>query len=260
MKFEDTIEEIKVRFEQTGELSSSDKSFIETKYERVLSKPYSRRNCGQCYQDAFIEMYTFYKKNGIKKMGLFKIKRGTGIHTSSGYYVRQNTTDEIAAKLLKENPKRADFFEELPENWEEIVDEILSGDGTDPKSKLNEDSSEQIAAEKAFIREIAKLLIDGTTKTVIKENFKGHKVGEKDIKTRELAEFIKQADDVLKDPEKLKELQSYQDEEEINLEELDRKGLEDFIKVNELTIEFDESTSDEDLRTLIVDAIDKDEE
>lgn len=45
--------------------------------------------------------------------------------------------------------------------------------------------------------------------------------------------------------------------EEINLDELDRKGLEDFIKEQELQIEFDESTSDEDLRTLIVDALDK---
>lgn len=253
MKFEDAIEEIKVRFERSGELSSSDKSFIESKYERVLSKSFSRRNCGQCYQDAFIEMYTFYKKNGIKKMGLLILKRGALLHYKNEVYTRVNMTDAIAAELLKDNPKRADFFEALPDNWEELIKEDLSD-----KSK-SEDSAEQIAAEKALVKDIAKLLIDGTTKTDIRKQYKDAKVGEKDLTQRLLSELIKQADEVLRDPEKLKELQET-NEEEINLDELDRKELEDFIKLNELTIEFDASTSDEDLRTLIVDALDKIEE
>lgn len=256
MKFEDTIEEIKVRFERSGELSSSDKSFIESKYERVLSKSFSRRNCGQCYQDAFIEMYTFYKKNGLKKMGLLILKRGAGVHYKNDFYTRSNITDQIAAEMLKDNPKRADFFEELPDNLDEVIEEILSDKGSDK----SEDSADQIAAEKALVKDIARLLIDGTTKTDIRKKYKDAKVGEKDLTQRLLSELIKEADEVLKNPEKLKELQDYQDEEEVNLDELDRKGLEDFIKLNELTIEFDESTSDEDLRTLIVDALDKIEE
>lgn len=203
MKFDEAIEEIKVRFDRSGELSSYDKTFIESKYESVLSKTFIGRNCGRCYEDAFIEMYTSYKKNGLK-MGLFNMRRGTGIHTPSGYYVRQNTTDEIAAQLLKENPKRAEFFEDLPDDWEEIVDEILSNTG---KGEV-EYSTEQKETDESFVLEIAKLLINGTSKTKIKEQFKGSEVGEKNITVRGLADFIKQADEVLKDPEKLKELQN----------------------------------------------------
>lgn len=44
-------------------------------------------------------------------------------------------------------------------------------------------------------------------------------------------------------------------EEAVDLESLDRTGLEAFVKDNGLKVEFDENTSDEDLRNAIVAAI-----
>lgn len=122
---EKTLEEIKVRLDKSGELSSIDKSFIESKYERITGKSFSATHCGQCYQDAFIEMYITYKKKGIRKMGLLILKRGVVVHYKNEVYTRVNITDTIAAEMLNDNPMRAGFFEELPENWEELIKEDL---------------------------------------------------------------------------------------------------------------------------------------
>lgn len=122
----ETLEEIKGRFDLRSGLSSIDKSFIESKYERITGKTFSATHCGQCYQDAFIEMYTTYKKKGIRKMGLLTLKRGVVVHYKNEVYTRVNITDEIAAEMLKDNPMRAGFFEELPENWEELIKEDIS--------------------------------------------------------------------------------------------------------------------------------------
>lgn len=137
------IEEVKVRFDQTNELSSSDKSFIESIYERVLSKRFNNRGCGQCYRDAFIEIYVQVKKNGIKDMGNFVMKREV-VRTIDGIvYSRNNITDEAAIKLLKTYPQRIDDFESYPKNWEELIA------GKAKETKVNTEPKKKAGAKKA---------------------------------------------------------------------------------------------------------------
>lgn len=117
----DKLKEMKVRFDESDELSSSDKSFIESNYERILSKRFNNRGCGQCYRDAFIEMYLYATKNGIKDMGKFIMKREVVRTIDGTVYSRTNITDEAAIKLLKSYPQRIDDFESYPDNWEELI-------------------------------------------------------------------------------------------------------------------------------------------
>ena len=117
----DRLKEMKVRFDQSDELSSSDKSFIESNYERILAKRFSNRGCGQCYRDAFIEMYLYAAKNGIKDMGKFIMKREVVRTINGTVYSRNNITDEVAIKLLKSYPQRIDDFESYPEDWEDLI-------------------------------------------------------------------------------------------------------------------------------------------
>lgn len=118
------FEDIKTRL-NSGGLSSTDKQFIESNYERVLLKTFKRSGCGECYKDAFLEMYIHFHKYGIKEMGVFVLKRGVALHTAGDCYTRVNMTDKIAAKLIKENPKRLDYFESYPKDAEKVINEIL---------------------------------------------------------------------------------------------------------------------------------------
>lgn len=193
------IEEIGVRFKASGELLSSDKSFIESYYERILFKRFNNRGCGQCYNDAFIEMYTYVKRNGIKDMGKFILKREELIHIQGDkqVYARPNITDEIAIKYLSEYPNAIKKFETYPDNWEELTkssevkkDDIQVSIGT---------TIHQVETEQQLISNIAEMLINGVSKAKIKEDFKDIKtIGGKKLTTRYLGDLIKLAEDQIK--------------------------------------------------------------
>ncbi len=140
MSIIDQIEIIKARFDESGELLSSDKSFIQSYYERVLNKRFNRSGCGQCYKDAFIEMYIYIKKNGLRDMGQFILKREELLHINgdSQVYTRANITDNIAIKYLKKYPNAITRFESYPDNWEEII----SGEVKKATSKGKQKKSE----------------------------------------------------------------------------------------------------------------------
>ena len=194
MYVSDKIEEIKARFDASDELLSSDKSFIESNYERILSKRFNKTGCGQCYHDAFIEIYIHIKQKGIKKMGKFILKREEVLHITGSpqVYTRANITDDVAAKYLKQFPNAIGRFEGYPDDWEKIISESGSGDTV-------LDSEEQIAAEKELVLSIAKMLKEGTSKTKIKEHYKStEKVGEKSLTGVLVGEFIKQAEELIK--------------------------------------------------------------
>lgn len=139
------LEEIKARFDQSGELSSSEKKFIESHYERVLSKTIRNRGCNQCLEDAFIEMYVHSKKYGIKDMGKFTLKREVVRFIDNVPYSRANMTDKVAVKLLKQYPQRIEDFEEYPEEWEQIINQSPEKSNkkeskkTTPKAKKDDD-------------------------------------------------------------------------------------------------------------------------
>ena len=188
------IEDMKVRFDDSGELSSSDKSFIESNYERILSKRFSRQGCGQCYKDAFVEIYIHIKKNGIKTMGKFILKREVVLHIAgdSNVYTRANITDEVAVKYLRKYPQAISQFEVYPDDWENIKSNPISNPPI-------EDSEEQKEAQKVIVLEIAEMLKAGTSKNKIKEHYNSiEKIGEKNLTIRLLADLIKEAEVIIK--------------------------------------------------------------
>lgn len=188
------IEEMKVRFDESGELSSSDRSFIESNYERILSKRFNRSGCGECYKEAFAEIYIHIKKNGIKNMGKFILKREVVLHIAgdSQVYTRANINDDVAAKYLKQFPNGIGHFESFPDDWDSIVSE--SGSKT-----VLVDSEEQKEAEKQILSDIVKMLKEGTSKNKVKGYYKTvEKVGEKNLTGVMVGEFIKQADETIK--------------------------------------------------------------
>lgn len=159
------IEEVKVRFDQTNELSSSDKSFIESIYERVLSKRFNNRGCGQCYRDAFIEIYVQVKKSGIKDMGKFVLKREELLHIGGNVYTRVNIQDKISIEYLKKYPNAITRFESYPENWEELIAVKAKETkvNTEPKKKAGAKKASDKASEKQEKSEETKVNTDPDT-------------------------------------------------------------------------------------------------
>lgn len=125
------IEEMKARFDESGELSPSDKIFIESNYERILNKRFTRSGCGQCYRDAFIEIFIHTKKYGIKDMGKYILKREEVIHVAGDpqVYTRSNITDRIAINYLRKYPNAINRFESFPEDWESEVNGKRQNEG-----------------------------------------------------------------------------------------------------------------------------------
>ena len=136
-----------------GELSASDKVFIQEHYERVTFREFVGRSCSRCYADAFIEMYTTFKKYGLRPMPNFKLKRGIVVKSASYAEVitNSNLTDEMAVKWLKDNPKRIDLFEVYPHDWEQLI-----VDEQPQNSEKQEESESGIVTEKKPVKKTKK--------------------------------------------------------------------------------------------------------
>lgn len=124
MDIKDRLEKLKAGIDKSVPLSLSDKSLISNYYERITGKIFNRTSCGQCYRDAFIEMYIFYKKNGLKVMQKYIMKRGPVIHFKGNVYTRVNITDDLSIEILRDAPARIKFFESFPEDWEEEINNL----------------------------------------------------------------------------------------------------------------------------------------
>lgn len=134
------LEEMKAR-SLSGELSVSDKQFIEKYYERITFCTFTKRNCSRCYNDAFIEMYTTFKKHGLRPMPKFRLKNGVVLQSAHFKEVvsNNNLTDENALLWLKDNPTRIYLFASYPEDWEQQIagsnDETSEQTTDEPKAK-----------------------------------------------------------------------------------------------------------------------------
>ena len=91
--------------------------------------------CGNCLADAMIAIRKYPRAKLEQIMNCkFKLKSGVLLIDATGRLpeaTAANLTDEIAIAYLRDNIKRADMFEELPENLEELLeeDEKAEGDG-----------------------------------------------------------------------------------------------------------------------------------
>lgn len=91
--------------------------------------------CGNCLADALIAIRKYPGEKLQQIMNCkFKLKSGVLLIDATGRLpeaTAANLTDEIAIAYLRDNIKRADMFEELPDNLEELLaeEEKTEGDG-----------------------------------------------------------------------------------------------------------------------------------
>ena len=91
--------------------------------------------CGNCLADAMIAIRKYPRAKLEQIMNCkFKLKSGVLLIDATGRLpeaTAANLTDDIAIAYLRDNIKRADMFEELPENLEELLaeEEKTEGDG-----------------------------------------------------------------------------------------------------------------------------------
>lgn len=89
--------------------------------------------CGNCLADALIAIRKYPRAKLEQIMNCkFKLKSGVLLIDATGRLpeaTAANLTDEIAVAYLRDNIKRADMFEELPENLEELLAEEGKDEG-----------------------------------------------------------------------------------------------------------------------------------
>ena len=91
--------------------------------------------CGNCLADALIAIRKYPRAKLQQIMNCkFKLKSGVLLIDATGRLpeaTAANLTDDIAIAYLRDNIKRADMFEELPDNLEELLaeEEKAEGDG-----------------------------------------------------------------------------------------------------------------------------------
>lgn len=108
--------------------------------------------CGSCEADALIFLLSKKTEDNMKKITecRFKLKQGvllTDTHGNLPDATCANLTDEVAIAYLKDNPARARFFAEIPEdlNDEEATDEETEAEA----EKSHENSTEAPEVEQA---------------------------------------------------------------------------------------------------------------
>lgn len=103
--------------------TSSERSAIETLYNKVCGKPIRRSGCSDCYRDAYIEVVTTLKRLGtMPTISNYVLKAGVVLSDgfgSSNFYTLSNIPDDVAEKHLALYPNDIDLFERTPSDWEE---------------------------------------------------------------------------------------------------------------------------------------------
>ena len=89
--------------------------------------------CGNCLADALIAIRKYPRAKLEQIMNCkFKLKSGVLLIDATGRLpeaTAANLTDEIAIAYLRDNIKRADMFEELPDNLEELLADEEKAEG-----------------------------------------------------------------------------------------------------------------------------------
>ena len=114
------LSEMRDRFD--AGFSSSDRLFINDMSVVVLSKCVRNTACGDCYRDAFLEIYHKLKMLGtMPKEKKFVLRAGVLLHFNGKMYVNENLTDDIAVASIADNEGRKDLFQKFPDNLDELV-------------------------------------------------------------------------------------------------------------------------------------------
>ncbi len=107
--------------------SSLDRIFIDSLYYLIFGKEIVNKTCGNCYRDAYIEIYTKLKREKkMPKKSSYQLKAGAVItfFGSSQAYTNANLTDEVAVKYLSLCEDNSKMFSYLPNDWEKQVSDF----------------------------------------------------------------------------------------------------------------------------------------
>lgn len=154
------------------------------------------RGCSNCYSDALFELLTLNIERAMQKEECkFKLRGGKLLLDAvngdvSKAMTQANISDELALYHLKTNPYCEEYFEELPANWKEMVENFDID--TIGKGKSN---SEEFDPERyrAIIDEMTENLKGGMSKNKLIEKFKGVEFEGKSLTSKEIKECLKEA-------------------------------------------------------------------
>ena len=154
------------------------------------------RGCSNCYSDALFELLTLNIERAMQKEECkFKLRGGKLLLDAvngdvSKAMTQANISDELALYHLKTNPYCEEYFEELPANWKEMVENFDID--TIGKGKSN---SEEFDPERyrAIIDEMTEDLKGGMSKNKLIEKLKGVDFGGKNLTNKEIKECLKEA-------------------------------------------------------------------
>lgn len=125
----DSLTEMRGRYDSG--FSSSDRTKIEALYRKYLGKAIRRIGCGDCYRDAYIEIYTYFKKTGtMPTKPNYILKPGVVVHPkgTNQFYANANIPDEIAEKHLAEFPESIVDFQSYPSDYIARVEARKNGE------------------------------------------------------------------------------------------------------------------------------------
>ena len=122
MSYDEVMKEMRdMRSHFDGGFSVLEKTRIVELYSRILGKTFdqNRLACGDCYRDAFLEIFTFLQKNGtLPEEKHYKLKAGRCLHIFGTSEYLFEVTDTQAEKFLAQFPNAIVDFEVYPEDWE----------------------------------------------------------------------------------------------------------------------------------------------
>lgn len=104
------------------------KAYLYDLYFSLTNK--ALKGCGSCESDALLFLMTKSTEEKMKKIMncRFKLKEGvllSDIKHKLPDATIANLTDEIAIAYLKDNPRRAQFFEVIPEDWDKEEEPVV---------------------------------------------------------------------------------------------------------------------------------------
>lgn len=190
------LQEESHQFANGSELMASLKNDIALRNEiEFLSKSIFHKSvsgCSNCYFDAYIQLRTLNIDTVMEKIKcLFLLLAGALLHdvvnqNNDLLCSNANITDDLALYHLKTNPACRKYFQQLPENVDELIESYeLPGD----------ENFEQKEAEEHFVSQIVTLLKNGVSKPKLRTAFKNlDKVGTVKLNQKTFDEFVKQAE------------------------------------------------------------------
>ena len=199
------LQEESNQFANPSELITSLKTNLALRNEiEFLSKAIFHKSvsgCSNCYFDAYIQLKSLNIDTVMEKIKcLFLLLAGALLHDvinqdNDLLCSNANITDDLALYHLKTNPGCRKYFQELPENVDELIAAyVLPGEELSDEEKASA-LELQKEVEENFVSQIVTLLKNNVTKTNIKSTFKNvENVGSVKLTQRSLDAFIKRAD------------------------------------------------------------------